>query len=435
MVWAGLCSLGLVLPWPAQAQTRPSPPPNGANQAQASPKPTKPLVATDGEMSVASGQTELKLVLAASLSYQIDMMTRPDRIIIDLPEVNFQLAPDFGRKPQGLIKSARFGLFAPGRSRIVVELTAPARPTVALKETLGGAAYHFILTLEPTSQENFQKLAQERPTHSNMDQRLSEGGANGPPLIGATPQDAADQRPLIVLDPGHGGIDLGAIGVGQAQEKNVVLDFARELKAKLDATGHYRVVLTRDRDVFVSLGDRVRLAQKLGAALFISIHADTLAAAPDVSGFTVYTGSEKASDADAARLAEAENLSDQIAGVENEEETDEIAGILGDLTLRETRSYSHLFARTLVGQMSGAGTKANKNPHRSARFRVLRAPDVPSVLLELGYLSSKTDTEMMKNPVWRDQTTATITQAINEFMAPRLAKGQNPTKPHNQPKP
>ena len=161
-----------------------------------------------------------------------------------------------------------------------------------------------------------------------------------------------------------------------------------------------------------------------GAALFISIHADTLAAAPDVRGFTVYTGSEKASDAEAARLAEAENLSDQIAGVETDDDPDEIAGILGDLTLRETRTYSHLFARTLVGQMTEGGSKANKNPHRSARFRVLRAPDVPSVLLELGYLSSKADAEMLKNPAWRDQTTTTIATAINDFMAPRLAAGE-----------
>ena len=393
------------------------------NQAPA-PQPVstsvKPPVATDGEIIVEGGQTVLKLMLAASLPSKISLMTKPDRIIVDWPEVNFQLAPDFGRKPIGLIKSARLGLFAAGKSRIVLELSAPALPEMRKTAVLGGAAYQFSLSLKPASAEEFQRAVAATPP---------EKASAAPSMADVNKGAAGDQRPLIVLDPGHGGIDRGAIGVGQAQEKDVVLAFALELKAKLDALGRYRVVLTRDRDVFVSLGDRVKLAQKLGAALFISIHADTLAAAPEVSGFTVYTGSEKASDAEAARLAEAENLSDQVAGVESEDETDEIAGILGDLTLRETRSYSHLFARTLVGQMSGAGTKPNKNPHRSARFRVLRAPDVPSVLLEIGYLSSKADAEMMKNPAWRDQTTATIAAAINEFMAPRLVSEQSPPKP------
>lgn len=376
--------------------------------------PSKWPVATDGEIVVTPEKTVLSVVLAAKIPVSLDVMARPNRIVVDLPELNFQLAPDFGRKPQGLVRSARFGLFASGRSRIVIELAAPALPKAEIEEVLGGAAYRLNLTLEPASAEAFAKAVQASPSVRAE-----------PPAADSKPAATADQRPLIILDPGHGGIDVGAVGVGQAQEKDVVLAFAQEVKAKLEATGRYRVELTRDRDVFVSLGERVRMAQRLGAALFVSIHADTLAAAPDVRGFTVYTGSEKASDAEAARLAEAENLSDQIAGVDNDDQSDEIAGILGDLTLRETRSYSHLFARTLVGQMSGAGTKANKNPHRSARFRVLTAPDVPSVLLELGYLSSKSDAEMLKNPAWRDQTAGTIVTAINEFMTPRLAGGDN----------
>jgi len=403
------CALALV--GPVTAQPKPMP---GSAPAVAS--SLKPPVATDGEIRFGPDKTVLSVMLARKIPLKLAVMTRPDRVIVDLPEVNFQLAPDFGRKPSGLIRSARFGLFAPGRSRIVIELAGPALPKAVVSEVLGGAAFNLDLTLEPTSAEAFQRTVQASVP-------LEEAKKADLPII---PQ--GDGRPVIVLDPGHGGIDNGATGFGQSLEKDVVLGFARELKAKLEETGKYRVVMTRDRDVFVSLGDRVKLAQKLGAALFISIHADTLSAAPSVRGFTVYTGSEKASDAEAARLAEAENLSDQIAGVDNEEESDEIAGILGDLTLRETRSYSHLFARTLVGQMSG-GTKANKNPHRSARFRVLRAPDVPSVLLELGYLSSKADAEMMKDPAWRDQTASTIVASVNNFMAPRMAVGSTPPKP------
>ena len=407
----GAMACVLALAGPVAGQPKPAPAaPNAITTSLKAP------VATDGEITVSSGKTVLSVMLATSLPLKLAVMSKPDRIVVDLPEVNFQLAPELGRKPQGLIKSARFGLFAPGRSRIVIELTGPALPKAEVSPVLGGAAHKLDLTLDAVSAEAFQRAVQASAP-------LPEGKRAELPTV-----SQGDTRPLIVLDPGHGGIDNGATGVGQALEKDVVLVFARDLKAKLEATGKYRVVMTRDRDVFVSLGDRVKMAQKLGAALFISIHADTLSAAPSVRGFTVYTGSEKASDAEAARLAEAENLSDQIAGVDNEDESDEIAGILGDLTLRETRSYSHLFARTLVGQMSG-GTKANKNPHRSARFRVLRAPDVPSVLLELGYLSSKTDAEMLKDPAWRDQTASTIAAAVNTFMAPRLAAGEGQAKP------
>lgn len=401
------CGLAFGVPVAGQPKSPPAPLPAVTT--------LKPPVATDGEIAVTPEKTVLSVMLANQMPLKLAVMTKPDRVIVELPEVNFQLPPDFGRKPQGLIRSARFGLFAPGRSRIVIELAAPALPKAEVSEILGGAAFRLALSLDPVSADTFQKAVQASAP-------LPEPRKEMPPVA------LSDKRPLIVLDPGHGGIDNGATGLGQSLEKDVVLAFAQALKAKLEETGKYRVVMTRDRDVFVSLGDRVKMAQKLGAALFISIHADTLSAAPSVRGFTVYTGSEKASDADAARLAEAENLSDQIAGVENEDETDEVAGILGDLTLRETRSYSHLFARTLVGQMS-EGTKANKNPHRSARFRVLRAPDVPSVLLELGYLSSKTDAEMMKSPAWREQTTSTIANAVNAFMAPRLAAGEGQGKP------
>lgn len=411
----GLCLVlaGPVLAQPQSPAQVPAQVPAQAPKAPAAaPAPVlKPLVATDGEIAASTDGTNLSVMLAASIPYKVDVMTKPDRIVVDLPEVNFQLAPDFGKKPAGLIKSARFGLFAPGRSRIVIELASPALPTASIVEVLGGAAFRLNVALKPATAEAFAQAVQASPP--------AERTALPPP-----PAVSADPRPLIVLDPGHGGIDFGAVGFGQTQEKDVVLAFARELRAKLEESGKYRVALTRDGDVFVPLGERVKIAQRAGAALFISIHADTLAAAPDVRGFTVYTGSEKASDAEAARLAEAENLSDQIAGVETDDDPDEIAGILGDLTLRETRTYSHLFARTLVGQMTGGGSKANKNPHRSARFRVLRAPDVPSVLLELGYLSSKADAEMLKNPAWRDQTTTTIATAINDFMAPRLAAGE-----------
>jgi N-acetylmuramoyl-L-alanine amidase len=224
-----------------------------------------------------------------------------------------------------------------------------------------------------------------------------------------------DRRPLVVLDPGHGGIDTGAIGLSRILEKDVVFTFARALKDKLERTGQVRVLLTREGDTFVALNDRVRLARSADASLFVSIHADTLTVSPEVRGLTVYTNSDRASDAEAARLAESENRADSLAGVESAEDGEEIAGILSDLTRRETRTYSHLFARSLVGQIT-ASSRLNKNPHRSAGFRVLRAPDVPSVLVELGYLSSTSEVELLTAADWRDRTTDSITTAITGFL-------------------
>ncbi len=219
-----------------------------------------------------------------------------------------------------------------------------------------------------------------------------QAAADSPaPAAGAT---AASDLPVVIIDPGHGGIDSGAMVHGLV-EKNIVFDFARELAEKLRASGHYKVVMTRDSDVFIALGDRVKIAREAGASLFVSIHADTISDAAGVSGATVYTCSEHASDAEAARTAEKENQSDAAAGVESKDEDDGVSDILFDLTRQETRTYSHVFAGTLVNYWQVAA-RLNKNPERSAGFRVLKAADVPSVLIELGYLSNAADGVKMR---------------------------------------
>ena len=192
----------------------------------------------------------------------------------------------------------------------------------------------------------------------------------------ASPPPAAAAPLTIVLDPGHGGIDSGAIGPGGAVEKTIVFEFTRELAKKLEATGRYHVLLTRDGDEFVSLADRVKIARDANAALLISIHADTLQAAADVSGATVYTVADRASDAEAARIAERENAADKAAGVEQKQEAEGVADILFDLKRRETRAYAHIFSRGVVEEWRGAA-RLNRNPERSAGFMVLKAPDFP----------------------------------------------------------
>lgn len=204
------------------------------------------------------------------------------------------------------------------------------------------------------------------------------------PSAAAVPQATA--LPVVFLDPGHGGVDMGAVGGKDTYEKTIVLDFARQLAGRLEKSGKVRPLLTRRDDVFIPLAERVKIAREGGAALFMSLHADTLNES-SVHGATVYTLSDRASDAEAARLAAKENAADRAGGLAETDEMVDVNDILFDLTRRETRTMSHAFAEGVVSELRTAGD-LNKNPIRSAAFVVLKAPDVPSVLLELGYLSS-----------------------------------------------
>jgi N-acetylmuramoyl-L-alanine amidase len=233
---------------------------------------------------------------------------------------------------------------------------------------------------------------------------------------------SADPRPVVVIDPGHGGVDAGTTVGGVENEKAIVLGFALQLRQRLEQTKKFRVVMTRADDSFIPLGERVRIARAAKAALFISIHADALPRRDaDTRGATVYTLSDRATDDEAARLAESENKADAIAGVDLSAESDEIADILIDLAQRETRGFSAQFARGLVSELKGTA-RLHKRPIRSAGFKVLKAPDVPSVLLELGYVSSPHDLKLMMSDAWRARVADSIAQAVETFFAPQIAK-------------
>jgi N-acetylmuramoyl-L-alanine amidase len=238
-----------------------------------------------------------------------------------------------------------------------------------------------------------------------------------------------DPRPVIVVDPGHGGIDTGTRVPNGAMEKSLVLDFGLMLRDKLEKTGKYRVVMTRSDDTFVPLAERVRLARSRQAQLFVSIHCDALARGEgEAQGATVYTLSENASDAEAARLAEEENRADVIAGVDLSAEPDQIADILIDLAQRETKTFSLQFANDLVTELRGAA-RLHKHPLKSAGFRVLKAPDVPSVLIELGYVSNKDDLKQLMSETWRGRAGDAIAHAVDTFFTTRVA-GTAPSGPH-----
>jgi N-acetylmuramoyl-L-alanine amidase len=238
----------------------------------------------------------------------------------------------------------------------------------------------------------------------------------------AEPDRPSDGRPRIVLDPGHGGIDAGAVGSGEVLEKDIVLAFARDLAEDLKKSGQFDVIMTREDDRFVRLSERVAIARRNHADLFLSIHADSFRG-HGVRGATVYTLSERASNQMAAQLAESENRSDIIAGLEIEEGTDnDVADILLDLTRRETKNFSIVMAREMVDQLRPA-VRLFKNPHQQASFVVLKAPDVASVLVELGYLSNREDEQLLLSEKWRKQAVGAITSAVERYFQTRIARG------------
>ena len=318
--------------------------------------------------------------------------------MIDLPQVTFQLPARTGEQGRGLIKAFRYGLVMQGGSRIVIDATGPVRIDKAfVLEAVDDQPARLVLDLVSIDRASFMRNlaleAKPRRAPETKPQPRSRSASN-------------DGRPLIVIDPGHGGPDTGTIASSGEMEKTIVLEFAQALAEKLEKSGKYRVAMTRTDDRFVPLGERVRMARAQGAALFVSIHADALAARgeADVRGATVYTVSDTASDAEAARLAEDENKADAIAGVDLSSEPEEVADILIDLTQRETKNFSAHFARAVVGELKTAA-KLHKHPLKSAGFKVLKAPDVPSVLIELGYVSNKQDLKLMTSEAWRARTT------------------------------
>ncbi|MBX9633733.1 MAG: N-acetylmuramoyl-L-alanine amidase [Magnetospirillum sp.] len=233
----------------------------------------------------------------------------------------------------------------------------------------------------------------------------------------------ADGKPVVVIDPGHGGVDPGAIGVSGIYEKYITLAVARELKAQLEKNGRYKVYLTRDRDIFIRLRDRVAIARQLNADLFISLHADSVGN-PQLKGLSVYTLSQTSSDSEAQALADKENKADLIAGIDLSHESADVANILIDLAQRETMNRSAGFAGGVVEEV---GREANLlgNTHRFAGFAVLKAPDVPSVLVEMGYLSNEAEERNLRQPEHRLKLAKSLSRAIDRF----FVQGQKARRP------
>jgi N-acetylmuramoyl-L-alanine amidase len=376
-------------------------------------------VASDARLAGDDKQTRLVIDLTRKIDVRAFTIADPYRVVIDVPQVNFQFPAKTGEHGRGIVKAFRFGLVMKGRSRIVIDVTGPVRVARAfVVDPAEGQPARLVVDLAPVDRETFLRAAA-------IDNRLPK--AADPP---APHEDAAkapgDTRPMIVIDPGHGGIDNGTHAPSGEQEKDLVLRFASLLREKLEKSSKYRVAMTRGDDTFVPLAERVRFARGQGAQLFISIHCDALARGEgSADGATIYTVSDKASDAEAQRLADAENRADIIAGVNLAAESDDIADILIDLAQRETKAFSNSFARLVATEFKSA-TRLHKNPIRSAGFRVLKAPDIPSVLIELGYVSNPADLKQLVSDQWRARTSEAVAQAVNTYFTTRFAGSVRP---------
>lgn len=379
-------------------------------------------IASDVRVAGDDKQTRFILDLDRKIDARAFVLGNPYRVVVDIPQVTFNLPAGTGTAGRGLIRAFRYGLVMPSGSRVVFDLTGPARIEKAyVLDAANGQPPRLIVELAAVERSAFKA---SHPGDERLPLRPAiVANASGTAIettATARPAKAADPRPVVVIDPGHGGVDNGTQAPSGESEKSLVLDFAKALRDRIEKGGKFRVVMTRDDDTFIPLGDRVKIARANMAALFVSIHADALPKREgDAQGATVYTLSDKASDAEAEKLAEAENKADAIAGVNLTEEPAEVADILIELTQRETRTFSNRFARTLVNEMKGVA-RMHKHPLKSAGFKVLKAHDVPSVLVELGYVSNKDDLQHLVSESWRSRTVGSVAQAVEAFLGKRV---------------
>jgi N-acetylmuramoyl-L-alanine amidase len=382
---------------------------------------TSPLWAADPEvLSVRAGRqidgTRLVIDLSQKLDYKIYTLSDPYRVVIDFPNVGWKINTDGVNRllrENPSIKAFRFGQFGASGGRIIMEISEP----VAIKrnfllEPIGPHPYRFVLDFDRTDEASFAKQTDaSKAQHAVVAKAAPTTVKAVPP-----PRKDKDQRHIIVLDPGHGGVDPGAIGVSGNYEKVLTLAMAKELARQLTATGRYKVVLTRDDDRFMALRDRVAFARSAGAELFISIHADSHNDS-DTRGASVYTLSDTGSDREASLLAQKENKADVIAGLDLGRQDPSVQSILIDLAQRETINRSRVFAGLLVHEMTSGKIGMVQGPSRSAGFAVLTATDVPAALIELGYLSNAGEESLLRSAGYEQRMAKTMVRAIDGFFA------------------
>jgi N-acetylmuramoyl-L-alanine amidase len=349
-----------------------------------------------GLVATGSG-LELRLGLSQPVPWRVRLLDNPPRLVIDTREVDWS-----GAEVLAMVRPAvamRAGSFRPGWSRLVLELDGPHRLVRA--EMVTTDATRVDVSLAPTDAESFEAEA-ARP--DLPDWALPAAADLVAPLpVGSGPL-------VVVLDPGHGGIDPGAERDGTS-EAALMLTFARELKEALIRDGRFRVVLTRDDDVFVPLETRTSIAREAEADLFLSLHADALAEG-DAQGATIYTLAAEASDEATAALAERHDRDDLLAGIDLTAQDDVVAEVLMDMARTETLPRTERLAAAVVATIKAAEIRMHRYPHQTGGFSVLKSPDIPAALLEVGFLSSDRDFKRLSDPAWRAKLADAVVQGL-----------------------
>jgi len=390
--------------------------------------------------------TRFVLDISEEAPFSLFTLARPYRVVVDLPEIRFADFDVNAPRAAGLVRDFRYGLFEPGHSRLVLDLTGPSAIAKAFILPPGKNGYwRLVIDLEKTSEQAFlglqgakNRIGGPAPKSPAIVKKVKEPEAQkvavineqgvpqpgrkpggpvappGTPRPEKKPKHLSGRKPVIVLDPGHGGVDPGAIGVSGVHEKTITLAAARELKKQLEKTGKVKVVLTRERDIFVRLKQRVNIARRAKADLFISLHADSFKERK-VRGLSVYTLSERASDREAAALADKENKADLIAGIDLTHESQDVLNILIDLAQRESLNLAAKLASSLVKELKRVA-KLKRDTHRFAGFAVLKAPDIPSVLIEMGYLSNAQEEKALRQRSYRGKIATAVVNAVSVYL-------------------
>ena len=377
--------------------------------------------------------TRIVLDLDQRIEFDVKVVQSPDQLIVELPHLRWRLQPSPLDQPRGLAVSKRFGRFDKNQDRLVIDLNKPIeiKRAMLLPPRDGVAHYRLVVDIaasssspatyakptskpEPPKNTSTAKVAKSWPKPLSRPQ-IEENAIAAKPTPRTVDQNqiSTKRKPMIVLDPGHGGVDPGAVGINGVYEKHIVLEMAEELAELLRETGRYDVTLTRHTDVFLPLSERLEASREVGADLFISIHADSIHR-QNVRGASVYTLSEKASDSEAAKLASKENKADILGGVDLSTRDETVARILIDLAQRDTNNKSIEFANKLIKELA-ASTRVLKRTRRFAGFFVLKSPETPSVLLEMGYLSNPDDAQDLKRPEHRADIGHAIVRGIDRY--------------------
>lgn len=370
----------------------------------------QPVLAFAARVAGDDARTRVVIDFEQKPEFVIHYVDGPERIIVDLSASAFGFPPS-DLAPRGLFKDIRYGTMGNDSARMVFTVNRPVKLVMAEVQKNEERGFRLVLDAEMTTKEQFASILKSQDWNTSVTVPSEE--------LATIVEDGVF---TVAVDAGHGGIDAGASGAAtKTPEKTVTLEFARLLADQLNKIDGVKAFLTREDDTFLSLSQRVTIARQRHADLFISLHADTLAQ-KDIRGATVYTLSDKASDRMAENLAARENLSDQLAGFSIESEPPEVADILLDLTRRETQAFSVALADNVVKSFEGQVGLIN-NPHRQANFQVLRAPDIPSVLLEMGFLSNAEDEKLLLDESWRSKLAGLVADAVDRYRKRAVANG------------